>query len=505
MNGRRIISPYAAAFIVVLVCQLAYIYSSFPSAEEYQGGADEGTYFWNASIIVERGLAGFGELGREFLGDPRLQIKPPPIRIGHLLAGAVALRVERSFRALSVLSLVCHGLLSLATFVFVRRLWNEQAAFASAVLVVVSPLGAGLAGRALMDTDYCLFAALSLFTFLTWSTTGRRRDFMWFIVALMWALLVRETTFFFLPYFFAAIAVMKLRGTDHVRWHHLAVLALVPVAIVGVYAALFGGVGPVVSMAIALRRMTSPEMNAYVNQYNNGPWYEYLVDSLLLTPITTIVFLLFCGWYAGSPQQSRSTSLAIAYFWCGLAALSWLPQNPRYMIPLDPVVRLGAGLMVAAIFAGSTHRRMRTGAAGACLVAMAATDLVAFHDLFIKDRIYDPVAYNLAASRNLFPSAIHSARPPTTAEAYLEASATYYRARDFEAAIRMSERALALAPSDADAYNNIGASYCELGRWREAIPALEEALRLRPEFLLARNNLAWARGGLDHLIAERQR
>jgi hypothetical protein len=60
-------------------------------------------------------------LGREFLADPQCHMSPAPIRIGHLLAAALALRVSRSFQALSTLSLICHGLLCVATFVCVKR------------------------------------------------------------------------------------------------------------------------------------------------------------------------------------------------------------------------------------------------------------------------------------------------------------------------------------------------------------------------------------------------
>src|SRR5204862_4416934 len=95
---------------------------------------------------------------------------------------------------------------------------------------------------------------------------------------------------------------------------------------------------------------------------------------------------------------------------------------------------------------------------------------------------------------NLIPAA--PAGLPPTAEEYVAQGLAYYRARDFEAAAAMSQRAIALRPELAEAYNNLGAAYCELGRWRDAIVPLQTALRLKPDFTLARNNLRWA---LDEL------
>ena len=499
MSERPAGSRYTAAFALLLACQLAYIYNSFPSAEDYRPAADEGTYFRQASTILDRGLGGFGVLGREFLADPQRQLSPVPIRIGHVLAAAVALRVNRSFRALSTLSLMCHGLLCAAVFVFAKRLWDEQTALVAGVLVMVSPLGAGLARRALMDTDYSLSVTLSLFTFVVWATTGRERAFAWFIAAVAWALLVKETAGFFLPYFFLALAAMKMMRVPHVRWRHMAALALVPVGIGIVYAMFFGGIGQAASILRVWQQVHTQEPGVSLAAYEAGPWYEYFVDSLLLSPTTILAFLLYSGWYAGSGQKNAHTTLIVLFFWVGIVCFGMLPQNPRHAIPFDPVVRLGAALMVMAMIGALPIRHeIRRAGVAVCLLVVAATDLASFHRLFIADRIYDPVAYSLLASRHVFPGNPRSSAPVAfTPDEYLASSLAYYRARDFEAAIQMSERAIALRPSYAEAYNNVGAAYCELGQWRRAIEALETAVRLRADFPLARNNLAWARAELE--------
>jgi dolichyl-phosphate-mannose-protein mannosyltransferase/tetratricopeptide repeat protein len=504
VRTRPFITPVAAAFALLLVCQMLWLARTFPTIEEYRPGADEGTYFRQASLVLDRGLTAFRDLGQEFVNDPQAQISPVPVRVGHLLTAAAALRIERSFRALSMLSLVCHGLLAAVTFVFVRRLWDERAAFAAGVLTLASPLGAGLARRALMDTDYCLFTTLSMFTLMAWLDSGRRRDFLWFMLALTWATLVREATVILVPSFIAVAVLTKRRGPARIGWGHVIGIALVPFAVGVVHVALFGGIQSVIDIAIALRRGTSPDFNSYVNAYNAGPWFEYLLDSLLLSPITTVAFLVWCGWHAASPVRSTPTAAVIVLFWAGLISMAWLPQNPRYTIPLDPLVRVGAGLLIVMLADYLTWPSFRTAAAAASLLLMVVMDVNSFHQLFVRDRIYDPVAYNLLASRNAIPSSLHRPDPPMNADSYLHVSRAYSRARDFDQAIVMGRRALALDPANADAYNAIGAAYCEQARWRDAAAAFEEALRLRPDFSSARHNLAWAHTELSQRTGERQ-
>ncbi len=499
MSVRPAVSRYAAAFVVLLACQLAYLHKSFPSAEDYRPAADEGTYFRQASTILDHGLGGFAELGREFVADPTLHMTPPPIRIGHLLPAAGALGVSRSFRSLSLLSLTCHALLCVAMFVCVKRLWNEQVAFVAGVLVMVSPLSTGLARRALMDSDYSLFVILSLFTFVIWAAHGGERRFAWFVAAIAWALLVKETASVFLPFFFAALVALKVTGVEHVRWRHVGILAAVPVGIGIVYAVFFGGVGPAASILRMWQQAHALPANAALQAYESGPWYEYFVDSLLLSPMTILAFLLYCGWYCGSRQRSMPTTLVLLFFWVSLVFFAWLPQNPRYAVPLDPVVRLGASLLIVTMFAAlSRGQPIPRVAAAACVLIMAATDVASFHRLFIEDRIYDPVAYSLLASRRVFPTdRTRNALAAFTPDDYIAWSLAYYRARDFDTTIQMAQRALVLRPGYAEAYNNIGAAYCELSRWQEAVEALETAVRLQPGLELARNNLAWARAGLE--------
>jgi 4-amino-4-deoxy-L-arabinose transferase-like glycosyltransferase len=481
------------AVLAIVLAQLGYVYTTFPALEDYFPRADEGTYFRQASAIADGGVPALRQLGREFVADPQLQIAPPPTRMGHLFVAAGTLRLDRSFRALSVESWIAFVLTCGAVFVFVRRLWGEPAALAAVVLAVTGPLAAAMARRALSDAEHTLFAVVSVLLFLEWAARPRDKTFVWFLAALTWTALIKETVWFLLPAFAITLAFMRLRGVGDVKAKHLLLLGVVPIAVGAACAIAFGGPGEAATMVSTIRRMNTFEGSRYLRDFHAGPWFTSFVDMFLLAPVTTLVLLISCGWWIGRLRSAPITSVALVWVIAAFACMAALPQNPRYVLPLDVIARIFVAITIAAAALASAGPA-RWAAATILVLCLAASDVVSFKQLFVDAAIYDPIPYNLLTARHLVPTAA-PLRPPPSAATLVDMSLQYYRVRDFRAAIAMAERGVALQPDSAEGYNNMGAAYCELGRWREAVTVLERAVALRPDFEMARNNLAWARSG----------
>jgi len=483
-----------AAFLLALAVALTYVSAHLPSETDYRLAADEGVYYRQAFTILCAGPRGFSRLADEYVRDGAAQIGPPPLRIGHIVTAAAALAVHPSIRSLSVLSLACYVLLCLLVFLFAAQFWDWRVATLAGIFAAVSPLGWGLATRALMDTDHALFSTLALFTLVRWLSTGRERHFVAFAIALTWCLLVKETTWIYVPFALAAMLTVKMTGRGAVRVQHLVVIALgVPAAVAIVYALAFGGPGRALAVIQVAHHANVARPNEYLIAYGSGPWYEYAVDFLVLSPVATLLFLLFCGRTIASSGRDLATTLMLLFVCYLIAALAPVAKNPRFALPLDPLMRIGAAAMIVAT--AVERRTATTGKALAAVlsVAVVVTDARAFQRFFVDGRIYDPVAANLLWAAGSVPGA----RPDgpagaPTVDTYVNLSQAYYKAGDFPSAIRMARQAIALKPDSAEAYNNLGAAYAELGQWQPAIDALETALRLQPDFPLARNNLRWA-------------
>jgi tetratricopeptide (TPR) repeat protein len=487
---------YAAAFLAVLAAALVVASRSLPAAGDYRMAADEGAYFRQATAVRDDGPRAFATLADRYLDDPALQGMPPPIRIGHLALAAAFLSVNPSIRSLSVLSLVCHAALALATFAFVWRLWDPVIGTLAGALVAWSPLGLGIARRALMDGEAALFLVGALFLFTLWLATGRRGAFGAFAALLALAMVVKETAWLFLPFFVAALIVLRVTAMPHVGWRHLLVTALaVPAAAGALFAAAFGAARFVRVEELA-RSLNAVTPNHYLTAYGSGPWYEYLVAFLLLSPVVALLFFLFCGSYATGGRAHLPTTVALVFFIYGIAVLALVPKNPRVALPLSVIVRMGAAMAIVALRRAAWRRSPAAGAlVGALLVATAAaSDVTAYARYFGAGGIYDPVTYNLLERERMVPEPANGGRSAAqVADEYLVLSFKYYQARDYPSAVRASQAALAWRPGDGAAYNNIGAAYCEMGRWTEAIAALETALRLDPSSELAKRNLERAR------------
>jgi len=117
-----------AAFLLVLAGALTYVSAHVPPAGGYQMAADEGIYYSQATAIAQAGPRAFAALGDIYVSNEALQMGPAPLRIGHLVAAAIVLRVNPSVSALSGLSIVCYALLCVAVFSFAATMWDGRTA-----------------------------------------------------------------------------------------------------------------------------------------------------------------------------------------------------------------------------------------------------------------------------------------------------------------------------------------------------------------------------------------
>lgn len=85
-------------------------------------------------------------------------------------------------------------------------------------------------------------------------------------------------------------------------------------------------------------------------------------------------------------------------------------------------------------------------------------------------------------------------RDPDLASAYVALAALQFQDRQFDAAIRACDRAIAMGHRTSEAYKNRAAGFSALGNTVRAIADLEDALLLNPHDQAARSDLALLRG-----------
>jgi Alg9-like mannosyltransferase family len=126
---------------------------------------------------------------------------------------------------------------------------------------------------------------------------------------------------------------------------------------------------------LAARLGTRHAPNDYLIATGSGPWYEYVVDFVLLSPPVAILFLMFCGRFVAARRRDLAAALVLVFICYAVACLSLVPKNPRFALPLDPLLRLCAASMVVA-----TAADLRAGAKARAAMLIAVVMLVVVSD-----------------------------------------------------------------------------------------------------------------------------
>jgi 4-amino-4-deoxy-L-arabinose transferase-like glycosyltransferase len=197
---------------------------------------------------------------------------------------------------------------------FTWRLRGATWAIAIAALMAVAPTQIHMSQHALVDGFFTFWALLVLWLF--WENLQAPRDWRWlvgYIIALALLVLTKENSFFV----FVALVVLLITN----RWLQFGavtreiVIATLLGPLLGVVVLIFlaGGID-VFFQSYQLSVGKNFQLH-YAILTGDGPWYRYLVDLLLVSPIVLILALgtLFQLKRAMKPELFMSIFIAASY------------------------------------------------------------------------------------------------------------------------------------------------------------------------------------------------
>ncbi len=451
---------------------------------------------------------GFKILADDYLKDP--VVRPHPLRVGHLLIASAFLISDESVRSLSYLSLVFFICSIITAFFFVQKYWDTKAALLLGILLCFSPLASGMARRALMDTEHSFFILLTLFAFITFVRQVSIKNLSFLILALFTSIITKELTLFYYPLFIGGFLILKKNYNPLIEFKHIVLSATVPTLLAAVvYISFFGGISPVVDIIKLFGERNILQPFPYKTNFLSGPWYQYFIDYFVLSPVISILFFLFIGHFLNQPNKHFVVKIFLIFFIYSIFVYSFLIKDVRYVLIFDVIYRLFAGLMLLDLTKKLKHNtEIRKLTLAVSVILIVLLDIRKFDNIFIQNKVYDPVAFNLLTAESFFIPPYQKAvngdeanelnkharlvLENPTAENYQNLSLAYYQNRSFQKCIRAAGEAIKLRPDYAEAYNNICSAYNELQQWDTGIKYCEKALEIRPDFELAENNLRWA-------------
>lgn len=379
----------------VLVGIIGVVVRVYPTAGFTGIGYDEALYRRYVDDLSTHGISHYPDFAEYYI--ERQQKLPgailPPTRFLYIFSAYLwhNLTGEASLVSLHHISCLFSILLLFAAGVFACRLGGTLMGLAVFALMACAPTQIHMAQHALIDGFFAFWATLSLW--FLWENLRRPAGYGWataYTLALTMMVITKENAAF------AGLGVLALLATN--RWFKFGIvtpkLLLLTVAgpLLGflILVTLCGGLGTFVETYRLLTAKAS--VLPYAIATGDGPWYRYLVDLLLVSPL---IFLL--AW--GALLRLSFTRQAGLYLFVFVGATYLLMCNVRYGMNLrytnmwDMPLRYLAVTCLTDLTDAVPRRRALLLTIG--VLFLCAFDLRQYYIFFVQHNLYELVTAGL--------------------------------------------------------------------------------------------------------------
>mgnify|MGYP000352519706 CR=1 FL=1 len=371
--------------------------------------ADEAHYVDITRWLLRDGLTAYPKFVATYLERETMWLSPTPLRWGYFSLTTLACTVQTPCdgRAIAWLSTFAGVASLLLTYLLGRRLVGRSAALVATALSIFSPLQLALGRRALQDEVYCAAVLFAFWTFMRLFDpeeggaigAGSTKRWAGFVAASTLAFSIKEA--FVFPY--AAFVVLYLFGqTVHrVKLRDVAFFVAPPL----LFCAGFVLLGRDASALYELARLNEASFASdYSIRYQSGPAHRPLFDLFLLAPIVCLWATSAVAKITERVREGGREKWLAGFLILTLAAFMGLPKNLRFVVILDPVLRLlGAWFVVNHAWFGRATREGKAALAAALVLLDAAIEYSLFETVFRQRNVYDPTTYDILRALGAIP------------------------------------------------------------------------------------------------------
>jgi hypothetical protein len=397
MNERRVELYFWFLTIISIV------WVGFNQPRLFGTGSDEGYYTAYASIFSQTGFSCFPKLLNLYWANSKAQYFPPPTRLGYIIPVGYLYHLWPSIRMLVFFSFTCYvGSLAVSLH-FSKKFLDKIYAYAFVALLAASPLLMAMARRALIDSLLFLLWTTILWLCTDYVINKSKGKLVGICLLLMYSLTIKESTVVIIPF----ILMCCWMGRDNKTWpwkEWFMVLGafflgfwFIPGSIVG-----FGLWTKSMWNLLFLQKSVFT-MNPYIERYCQGPWFRYLLDACLLSPVVTLLAMGFCGFMILQKNFLKLPMLWFLFFVIVYSPLILLQKNIRYVMSLE-IVYCFFAIMAFFYFAQrfqdpQTKRRILI--LGISLIIVSNWCL--FDRIFVEYGLLDPISFHLLTIEKFIP------------------------------------------------------------------------------------------------------
>jgi hypothetical protein len=358
-------------------------------AEMNRTGMDEGLYREYVNQVIGTGLTSYPEIVQHYIEVQRPMVGSilPPMRFLYIFT-AYLWTVIFGTEALAALTNVASffSVLTLGrSTAFAWRMKGPACALGVAALMAFAPTQLHMSQHAFVDGFFTFWALLTLWAL--WENLRAPRNWFWlatYIAALCFLVMTKENAFFVFVGSVAIIALNRWLQIGTVTRELLLATLLGPFLGAATLVVLAGGVD---TLFTAYQLSVSKNFELpFAIVTGDGPWYRYLLDLMIVSPI--VLILAFGAIFRLDASKKPEI------FWVVFIAASYLVMcnlkygmNLRYTNMWDMPLRLLAFGQIAVLCAGlARYRRLIL----CCAVGLICTvELRQYHILFVQYPLYE--------------------------------------------------------------------------------------------------------------------
>ena len=397
---KRLNLPIIGAMVVILA--VGIFLRIYPSAGFSGLGVDERAYTVFLKQIQRAGLINYDAVVRVFVEKQyhRPDAVVPATRIGFLVPAYLCGKLFHlsDFDALRDIACAASILTLILCAWFGHRLGGISAMITLTTLVATAPLQICLSQRALIDGYFAFWAVACVW--LAWENLQRARHWGWlsaYAFCLAMLVLTKENGAFVV---FALLGVFLLNPWLDLGkvTPYLLIATVAGVAIAVLFlAALIGGLPEWARFYLMFE--TKSRTNVYSVFAQDGPWFRYLIDFTLISPV---VIALAMGTIFQLRKADRPTVFMATFLGLSFASMSVITygMSLRYAAYWEiPLAWLACSqiLRLAEQFP-KIHPAIIS---GGLLLIVGGCNLQQYNRFFVRGAIYDPVTAQLVKASNL--------------------------------------------------------------------------------------------------------
>lgn len=394
-------------FLILFTAISLYFY--IPAGYEFRGGPDEAQYLKYAAIISQKGISQLPLFVTYYGNNINAQLYPSPARIGYIMLTALWLKVfGAGFAVLAKFSFFCYLLFIITCFYFSRKFFGDEVSYLFTLLISSAPLIMAMGKRALADSSSNLFWALSIWTFMDFLATQKKTKFLIFLMVYSFSIAMKESSAMLMAFFIVFFLVYKHYFKNPISGIYLPGIIFTPLIIVSAsYIVLLGGLSNFLLLIKSVFEIhfINVGLSEYGRLYCMGPWYKFFIDYLLLSPITTLLFLGYAGYILASRKWDWKKMCFFLYFVVIFAVFNTFLKHgkiARFVMNIEMVISLFSVFMLYELFRqGDTKKQFRM--VFISTLAIFLVNYLNFYYFFCQYNIYDPVSCWLLVAMKIIP------------------------------------------------------------------------------------------------------